>query len=137
MFRALASLLLPADPKRSGVVFEADDRWTFDPRSIDADVVVWGRPPSLSGMSPLTLATSALARERTIAQLRRRPPRPWHLSAIHRWTPSALAQARLRERARAAMLAGALVQLTNGDPAMPVIDAAASSAGGRIPVTDF
>ncbi len=135
-FRALASLLLPAAPEHTGVVLEADERWGFDARSLDADVVVWGRAPYSSGMPLATVARAALLRERAIQRLRRHPPHPWHLSSMDRLPPPALQQ-RHRERARAAVLGGALVQLTRTDPGMRVLDQAAEAAGGIVPVGAF
>jgi hypothetical protein len=135
-FQALASLLLPAAPERTGVVLEADDQWLFDVRGIEADVVVWGRGPRPSGMPLATVARAALARERAMRRLRRHPPHPWQLTWIHRLPPSTL-QPRLRQRARAAMLGGALVQLTTGKPEMRVLDLAADAAGGISPVHAF
>src|SRR6266566_9097390 len=71
-----------------------------------------------------------------IQRLRRRPPHPWHLSSMDRLPPPALQQ-RHRERARAAVLGGALVQLTRTDPGMRVLDQAAEAAGGIVPVGAF
>jgi hypothetical protein len=135
-FRALASLLLPAAPGHSGVVLEADDHWAFDAHAVDADVLVWGRAPSASGMPLATVARAALLRERAIQRLRRRPPHPWHLSSVQRLPPPVLQQ-RHRERARAAILGGALVQLTRTDPEMRVLDQAAEAAGAIVPVGAF
>jgi len=135
-FRALASLLLPAAPGHSGVVLEADEHWAFDAHAIDAEVVVWGRAPSASGMPLATLARAALSRERAIQRLRHHPPQPWHLSSVHRLPPAALQQ-RHGEQARAAILGGALLQLTRTDPEMRVLDQAAESAGGIVPVGAF
>ncbi len=135
-FRALASLLLPALPERTGIVLEADEHWSFDGRGVEADVVVWGRAPTGSGMPLATVTRAALARERAIHRLRRRPPQPWRLSSLDRLPPPALQQ-RHRERARAAVLGGALVQLTRTDPGMRVLDQAAEAAGGIVPVGAF
>jgi len=135
-FRALASLLLPAVPERTGVVLEADEHWSFDGRGIDADVVVWGRPPSPSGMPLATVSRAALARERALHRLRRRPPHPWRLAWVHRLPPATLRGGQ-RERARAAMLGGALVQLTTANPVLRVLDLAADAAGGIVPIRTF
>jgi hypothetical protein len=135
-FHALASLLLPAVPERTGVVLEADDHWSFDLRGIEADVVVWGRAPSPSGIPLSTLTRAALARERAVRRLRRHPPHPWRVSWLHRLPPSTLQQ-RQREWARAAMLGGAVVQLTTANPVLRLLDLAADAAGGVIPVGRF
>ena len=132
-FNALASLLLPLDPGGRGVVLEANEHWSFDARGVDADVVIWGRAPSASGMPPAAVTRAALAREWTMQQLRRRPPHPWHVFGLHRLPPSNL-QRRYGERARAAILGGALVELIAGHPQVRVIDAAAAAAGGVGPV---
>lgn len=135
-FRALASLLLPAAPERTGVVLEADEHWSFDARGVEADVVVWGRAPWPSGMPLVAVTRAALARERALQRLRRRPPHPWHLAGVHRLPPATL-QRDYRERARAAMLGGALVQMTTVDPVLRVLDLAADAAGGIVPVRTF
>jgi hypothetical protein len=129
-------LLLPAAPELTGVVLEADEHWSFDGRAADADVVVWGRAPYLSGMRLATAARAALLRERAIRRLRLRPPHPWHLTSVDRLPPPALQQ-RHRERARAAILGGALLQLTRTHPEMRVLDQAAEAAGGIVPVGGF
>ena len=135
-FRALASLLLPAAPELTGVVLEADEHWSFDARAVEADVVVWGRAPWPSGLPLATLARAALSRERAMQRLRYHPPRPWHLASVHRLPPPAL-QRRHGERARAAILGGALLQLTRTNPGMRVLDQAAEAAGGIVPVGVF
>src|SRR5258708_10078660 len=63
-FRALASLLLPALPERTGIVLDADEHWSFDGRGLGADVVVWGRAPTGAGMPLATVTRAALARAR-------------------------------------------------------------------------
>jgi Phosphotransferase enzyme family len=135
-FYALASLLLPATPERTAVVLEADEDWSFDVRGFESDVVVWGRGPAPSGMPLSALTRAALARERALRRLRRDPPYPLHVSWLHRLTPSTLQQ-RYRERARAAVLGGAVVQLTKADPVLRVLDLAADAAGGVTPVGAF
>jgi hypothetical protein len=82
-----------------------------------------------------TLARSALAREREMRRLRRHPPHPWHFLWLHRLPPPALT--RRHERARVAMLGGALLQLTTGKPVVRVLDLAADAAGGIGPVRAF
>jgi hypothetical protein len=136
-FRTLASLLLPAAPDRTGVVLEADERWSFDGRGVEADVVVWGRAPLPSGMPLAVVTRAALARERALRRLRRRPPHPWRLATMQRLPPSTTLRSGHRERARAAVLGGALVELTTANPALRVLDQAAEAAGGIVPVGAF
>jgi hypothetical protein len=136
-FQTLASLLLPVEPGRSGVVLEADARWSFRPRGIEADVVIWGRPPLPSGMPLASLTRAMVAREWALQRLTRRPPRPWRSSSVHRWSPPVLGVVGGRERARATMLGGALVQLVAGDPVTRIIDAASAAAGGPSRVARF
>ena len=135
-FRSVASLLLPVEADGTGAVLETDDRWSFRPEDRTPDVVVWGRPPLPSGMPVMTLTGVAVARELALRRLRR-PPRPWASSSVYRWPPPAFGALHGRERARAAMLGGALVQLVAGNPVTRVIDAAATAAGGEVPVGGF
>src|SRR5207244_2191582 len=95
-----------------------------------------GRAPWPSGLPLATLARAALSRERAMQRLRYHPPRPWHLVSVHRLPPPAL-QRRHGERARAAILGGALLQLTRTNPGMRVLDQAAEAAGGIVPVGVF
>jgi hypothetical protein len=135
-FRTLASLLLPLENERRGAILETDDRWSFYPGELDAEVVLWGRPPMPSGMSLATLSKAALAREWTLQQLRRHAGR-WRTLSVHRLPPPALGLNQRRERLRSTMLAGALVELAAGEPAMRVVDGAAVAAGAEGPVDAF
>jgi phosphotransferase family enzyme len=132
-FEALASLLLPADSPASGVVLEADERWTVRSPKIEVRQVVWGRQPWPSGTSMLTMVRAALARELAIGRARRSSG-SLHLGAVHRWPPAALVPGRARNALRAALLGGALVELWAANPSETVLDAAARAAGGCTPV---
>jgi hypothetical protein len=133
---AFASLLMPAEPFSTASVVQVDASWSPRPAAADADadVIVWGRSwlPSKSALP--AVARYALARERALADLRRRPPEPYKVVAVHRLPPPVLGGVAARGRMREVALGGALVELTRGAPVRRVIDAAAHAAGapGRL-----
>jgi hypothetical protein len=137
-FLALASLLMPTEPGPRALALEADARWQFDrAAAADADLVVWGRPPWPSGTSLPTLARAAIARERALTRLRRQPPGPLRVVAIHRWWPPALRPDRGASKLRDAFLSGALVELAAARRPLRVIDAASQMAAGSDTVRGF
>jgi hypothetical protein len=129
-FQALAGLLLPADGRRSLLV-ETDPRWSLDGTAPASrpDVIVWGRGPAASGTATRVLAGMALARERALLRLKLRPPRPYRVTAVHRWPPARLSAGSTRNRIREVLLGGAIVELASGHPPARVLDAAARAAG--------
>ena len=128
-FHQLASLLLPADPNRRAAVVEAGMTWSFGGRQVDADVVVWGRAPLASGLPIATVGKAALTREWALRRLAHQPPRPWRSASVHRWVPPQFGTIDRRERIRAAMMAGAIVELSRDHHVVRVVDAAAAAAG--------
>ncbi|MGH3037024.1 MAG: hypothetical protein ACRDMU_07560, partial [Gaiellaceae bacterium] len=102
--QALAFPLMPADPDRRGVVFEAPPDWRFDPDALDprADAVVWGRMPDTTP-SLRSAARTAAAREAALRTVRRRLPAGLRLLGIHRLPPRRLQSGGLRGWARAAL----------------------------------
>jgi len=137
MFQALASLLLPADPDRRGVVVHADEGWRIDLGGVDGNAVVWGRPPWPPGLPVRATVTAAVARERAVRALQLRPPPPWRAVRVHRWPPPHLVHAPARNKLRTMALGGALVELTSGAPTWRVCDVAAAAAGSHSAVGRF
>jgi Phosphotransferase enzyme family len=136
-FQALARLLLPADGRRSLVV-ETGPRWSWEAAPASKpDIMVWGRGPAPSGTPTRVLAAMALARERALVKLKIRPPRPYRVTAVHRWPPAKLRAGSARNRIREVLLGGAIVELATGDPPPRVLDAAARAAGFDDPVRRF
>jgi hypothetical protein len=132
MFEAPARLLLP-DGELPGRTVEADERWTVDGElPADVDALVWGREPVTAGAGARTLTRTAVRRERALARLTVRPPKPLRVRAVHRWPPTIFRASRL-SGLRAAGASGALVELTRGAPCRRVVDSAASAAGARGP----
>ncbi len=139
-FEALARLLLPAQPRTPGRVFETDRRFTFDRSAVSgADAIVWGRPPLPSGTPVPELARSALERERALRALRSDPPEPLVVVGWHRWHPSSIRPGTFRNGLRKALLGGLLVELAppGGDRPPRPIDDVALAAGANRRVTAF
>jgi len=137
-FRSLASLLLPADPNRTGAIIETDDRWAL-PVTQDAgnDVVLWGRGSLPSGIHVLKAARSAFARERALRSVRRHGVGFSRLAGLHRLPPPVLAGGAARTRVRAALLGGAIVELWGAGEVWRVLDAVAEAAQGVAPIARF
>jgi len=134
----LGALLLPADPDRHGAVLEADEGWHFDRHAVPVGVdrVVWGRT-ALPGRTPRAQALrSAAAREVAIRRLRRHPPSPLRVVAVHRLPPPAL-HVGASYALRAAVLGGALVEFATTPRCPTVLDAVASAAGAAAGVEGF
>ena len=123
---------MPADHDRQGGSFEAGPDWAFNlPASArELDVVVWGRLPD-GGSAPAHAIRSAMAREVTLRRLGSRLPDGLRIGAIHR-LPAGRLSAGLRRDVRAAIRAGALVELQSGPPVERVLDVALGSAGARL-----
>jgi hypothetical protein len=135
MFEQVARLLLPDADIETGVV-KSDERWSLEWRPTDAPAVIWGREPTVCGAGVFPLARNAARRERTLARLRRRPPRPFTVKSVHRWEPTVFHRGRF-SGLRCAAAAGALVELGNGAAHDRLLDLAAKAAGARAPVTSF
>ncbi|MEA2536725.1 MAG: hypothetical protein QOF11_959, partial [Chloroflexota bacterium] len=124
---------MPAEPDRHGVAVETGAGWD---RAVPADaaerldVVVWGRLPDAS-RSLLDALRSAVAREVALRRLSARPPAPFRVVGIHRLMPGGLGGGG-RGRVRAALRAGALVELTTLAPGARVLDAALRAADARL-----
>src|SRR6266849_6153043 len=101
------------------------------------DVIVWGRGPAASGTGTRVLAGMAVARERALLTLKLRPPRPYRVTAVHRWPPARLSAGSARNRIREVLLGGAIVELASVHPPARVLDAAARAAGFDDPVRRF
>ncbi len=137
-FQALASLLMPTDPRQRALALEANEWWQFDQvAAAGADLIVWGRPPWPSGTSLRTLARAAFARERALTRLRARPPTPLQVVAVHRWPPPELRLNHARNKIRAVLLSGALVELAPARRPARIIDAASRMAAGSETVQAF
>lgn len=137
-FRSLASLLLPADPNRTGAIIETDDRWRVPPTQDAAnDVVLWGRGPLPSGTRLPKAARSAFARERALRSLRRHGVGFSRLAGVHRLAPSVLMGGAARNRVRAALLGGAIVELWGAGEVWRVLDEVAEAAHGVAPIGRF
>lgn len=134
-FGALASLLLPADPGRTGTVVETDESWSLPAGDAATDVVLWGRGSLLSGTPRLRAARSAVARERAIRSIRRRGLGSGRFAGLHRLHPPVLAGGGGRNRRRAALLGGAVVEVRKeGEEVRRIIDAVAEAARCPTPV---
>ncbi|HEY3210589.1 MAG TPA: phosphotransferase [Actinomycetota bacterium] len=135
-FQALAFVLQPAEPGLTATIDEADDRWSLAvPPDPETAVVIWGRGPLLSGTRPVVAARAALARERALRSIRKRSPTSFRVVAVHRLPPPVLAGGRVRNRVRAALLEGAIVELWSQPQVLRVIDAVAEEAQGSARVT--
>jgi hypothetical protein len=138
-FEALASLLLPSDPGRRGAVIEAGPSWDseFDPDSLAADVVVWGRGSFRSGSGLAASLRFATARRRAIRHLIEEPPAGFTVASIHGLPPPLLRPSLIRSRARAGLLTGAAVRLRQRDAGPSVLEEAASAAGAATVPKEF
>lgn len=135
-FRGVASLLLPADPGRTGSIVETDQEWSLPPPpDRGTDVVLWGRGPLPSGTPRLQAARSAFARERALRSLRRLPSS--RFAGLHRLAPPALGGGAGKNRLRAVLLGGAIAELWTGEQVRRVIDAVADAAVGSARVARF
>ncbi|MGH2572454.1 MAG: hypothetical protein ACRDGU_03060 [Actinomycetota bacterium] len=138
IFQSLASLFLPADEARHAVILDAGERWRLDEAAAaGADTVVWGREALRSGTPSAVAIRWALARERGIVRVRRRPPAPLEVTGVHRLPPPRLAPGVLRNRLREALLGGALVELGGPRRGPRLIDWAAEAAGATGGVNAF
>lgn len=90
---------------------------------------MWGNAPLPSGSPTAPALRSALARERALNAARRRG------DVIHRLPPSELRGGRVRNRTRAWLLSGALIESGPGAGSGRIVDAAAHSGGIGEPVT--
>jgi Phosphotransferase enzyme family len=130
----LAYPLMPADAGRRGQVIEAPPDWRFDPDALDpsADAVVWGRMPDRTESLRL-VARRAAGREATLRTVPRRIPSRLRLVGIHRLRPRRLQAGGVRGRARAALRAGALVELSASPRGNRVLDEVLKTAQARRP----
>jgi hypothetical protein len=124
-FASVACSLLPADGRR-GVAVEAGLDWAFDATAVpsDADVVVWGR--LADGASGGVRAAGA--REAALRGLARRLPASLSIAAVHRLAPHRLRPG-LRSGLRAALRAGAVVELTANGGGRRIVDAVGDALG--------
>jgi hypothetical protein len=139
-FESLAFLLMPAEAGREGALVEADERWRLDLSRVpvQADVVVWGRMPLPSGTPVGEAMRAAMARELALRSIRYRLPRRLRIVALHRLTPPLFRLSRARNRARRALLGGALAELATSEAVPRILDAVAEAAGaaGRVRVLE-
>jgi len=129
---ALASLLMPAEPGRHGLLVEADDQWGLERSAVprETDVFLWGGsaiPPA----KPSAVLLSAARREIQLLKLRRHAPTPFGIRGIHRLPPPRLRGRSVRSELRAALLQGVLVEMTARTGDLRVVDAAANAAGAK------
>lgn len=129
LFDRLAFPFLPAEPGRPGVIVEADPDWRLRlPTRADAsEVVIWGRTPD-SVARPDRALRAAIARERSLRTLRRQVPDRLGIRAVHRLPAARLGPGR-RSAARAAVRAGAIVELGRDLHLERVLDACLRAAG--------
>lgn len=128
--------LLPANAGQRGTVVAAPADWSLDIDDMagSADVVVWGRlPGSETGSSP----ARALAREKAVLALRRRPPAGMRVASVHRLAPRRLRTGRARDLLRGALAGSVLIELTSLDPGARILDAVMAAAGVQSVGTGF
>src|SRR6266508_6762808 len=89
----------------------------------------------LSGTRPVTAVRFALARERALRSIRKRSITSFRVASHHRLPPPVLAGGRARNRLRAGLLEGALVELWRHSQVRRVIDAVAEAAQSPAPGT--
>lgn len=127
---------MPAEAGREGAIVEADERWRLDLSRVpaEAEIVVWGRMPLPSGAAIGEALRAAAARELALRSIRNRLPRRLRLVALHRLAPPLFRLGRVRNRARRALLGGALAELATSQRVQRVLDAVAEAAGaaGRV-----
>jgi hypothetical protein len=114
---AVARLLAPADGTPATVV-DAGPAWADLPEST-AGPVVWGRAPAPSGTGLGAAVAHAARREVAMRRVRS--------GTVTRWRPPDLGGPPARNAVRAALLAGAVVEIER--PAERILDAAAAAAG--------
>jgi thiamine kinase-like enzyme len=131
-------LLMPAEQSLRGTFIEADERWNIPEEFLDdTDAVIWGRAPLRSSRPRLAVTRAAVARERAIRRLRRRPPRQFSASTIHRLPPPSMRTSSGRSRLSAALRGGALVELAASERNPRVLDVVAEAAGVTQRLTHF
>ncbi|MBA2274795.1 MAG: phosphotransferase [Actinobacteria bacterium] len=129
---ALASLLMPAEPGRHGVLVETDERWRLERSALPrgTDVFLWGAA-AISPARPSAVLLSAVRREAQLLKLRRHAPTPFRIRGIHRLPPPRLRGSSVRSELRAALQQGVLVEMTARTGELRVVDAAANAAGAK------
>jgi hypothetical protein len=131
-FATLAFLLLPED---GGAAAHAGRGWWLGELPAGSSVV-WGREPWPPETPILRAAVSAVARERALMAVQRRPPSGASLWGIHRWPPPGHRHGLVADRARAVLLGGAVAELVRR-PAPRVIDLCVRAAGATGPLRDI
>jgi hypothetical protein len=118
---------------------EAPPDWELDPSAMpgDAEAVVWGRWALEPGKGLRGALANAAGRERALGRLKRRAPGSLRAVSVHRLPPPQLRAGSAGSALRAALRAGALVELAAGDPPFRVLDAAARAAGAAERVAAF
>lgn len=135
ILEALASLLMPAERGRHGLLVEADERWSLDRSSVPrgTEVFLWGGA-ALPSAKMSAVLLSAARRETQLLRLRGRAPAPFGVRGIHRLPPPMLRGSTIGSELRAALLQGVLVEMTSHAGGSRVLDAAANAAGATTPV---
>ena len=129
IFERVARLFLPSGDL-SSAVFETDKEWSFDRSSFgSADVIVWGRPPLESGAAPREGLTFARHRATALVSLRSSRAGVPRLQQVHRWPPPAIGTNELKNAAKRALIAGAVVELSTVGDYERVVDRALAQAG--------
>lgn len=128
--------LLPAGDGRCGVVVAAPVDWSIqlDDVAASAGVVVWGRLP---GWQTASSPVRALARERAVIALRRRPPAGMRVASVHRLAPRRLRSGPVRSLVRSALIGSVLIELNSPDTGPRVLDAVMAAAKVRPLGTGF
>jgi hypothetical protein len=128
VFESVAWLHAPADDPETCALVEAADDWVVRPEAFDGQSsAVWGRMPVLrrSGRGSIR---AALARERSLLQLRRSSGSDKRCWEVERISPIGR-RPRWEATVRAVLLSGALVRLGRGPARARVADRIAAQAG--------
>lgn len=129
IFERVARLFLPSG-ELSSAVFEADKDWSFERSSFgSAEVVVWGRPPLESGAGPREGLTFSRRRAMALMSLRSSRAGAPRVRQVHRWPPPVIGTNELKNAAKRALIAGAVVELSTVGHYERVLDRALAQAG--------
>lgn len=128
----LASLVMPADVERRGVLIDAKG-WRVDLAGVppDADVIAWGAWPAPGERSLASSLRSALTREVALRTVRLRLPDGFVQTGVHRLPPLVLRPGTIRGRVHAFLSGGALIEVQRSPGVGRVIDELLEAAGAR------
>ncbi len=133
----LASLLMPADAGKRGVLIQATETWQLDEERLpgDADIVVWGAWTARAerGITMRDIST-VLKRELALRTIRHRLRSGLVKTHVHRLPRLDLRQRQKPGRVSAAIFGGALVEFQRATGTTRILDELTMAAGGSAEV---